>query len=66
MEGEVKGKAEGKVEGKAELLIKQLEAKFGTLHQSYIEQIMRADSDTLSQWGINFIHAQSLEIVFKD
>ena len=65
-EGKAEGKAEGEVTGKAELLIKQLEAKFGVLTQNYVEQILSADSNTLSQWGVNFIHAQSLEAVFKD
>lgn len=65
-EGEVIGEAKGKVEGKAELLIKQLEVKFGILLQNYIERITSADLDKLSQWGINFIHAQSLEAVFED
>ena len=60
------GKAEGKVEGKADLLIKLLEVKFGSLPESYIEKIKVADSDILSQWGINLMHAQLLEAVFKD
>ncbi len=60
------GKAEGKVEGKADLLIKLLEVKFGSLPESYIEKIKVADSDILSQWGINLMHAQLLEAVFKN
>ena len=65
-EGKAEGKVEGKVEGKADLLIKQLEVKFGSLPESYIEKIKVADSDILSQWGINLMHAQLLEAVFKD
>lgn len=64
-EGKAEGKVEGKAEGKAELLINLLEAKFGALSRNYIEQILSADSDTLNQWGINFIHAQSLEEIFE-
>lgn len=51
--------------GEAGLLIRQLKAKFKTLPDKYLERINNADPTTLSEWSINFIHAQSLEEIFE-
>lgn len=65
-EGKAEGQAKGNIEGKATLLIKLLEFKFGILPQNYIDKIVNATADTLDEWGIKMIHAQSLEEIFND
>ncbi len=50
--------------GEAGLLMRLLQAKFDTLPETYVEKIKNADSNTLSQWGINFVKAESLDDIF--
>lgn len=50
--------------GEAGLLMRQLQAKFNTLPETYVEKIKTADTNTLSRWGINFVNAESLDDIF--
>lgn len=58
------GRQEGRQEGEASLLINMLKIKFKNLSDLYVEKINRADVNTLNQWGINLMNAQSLDEVF--
>ncbi len=51
--------------GEANLLTSILKAKFKDLPEAYLKKIDKADADTLNQWAINFVNAQSLDEVFK-
>lgn len=59
------GFEEGMQQGEAHLLLAQLQAKFKTLPESYIEKIRSANANILSQWGVNLVNAQSLDDIFK-
>lgn len=58
------GIEQGIQKGEAGLLMRQLQAKFNTLPETYVEKIKNADSNTLSRWGINFVKAESLDDIF--
>ncbi len=51
--------------GESNMLLRQLEARFGTVPEEYLKQINQAKSEALLQWGLNFIDAKSFEDVFK-
>jgi len=59
------GFEEGMQQGEAHLLTSILKAKFKELPDTYIKKIDTADAETLNQWAINFITAQSLDEIFK-
>jgi hypothetical protein len=52
-------------QGEAHMLANLLKAKFTVLPEEYLEQINRADTNTLNRWGVNFVTAQSLDDIFK-
>lgn len=64
-EGIEQGIEQGIQYGEAHMLLNQLKVKFNDLPESYVERINRADANTLNQWGINLLMAQSLDEVFK-
>ena len=55
----------GKQEGEAEFLAMQIKAKFKEIPAEYQDQINKADTTTLMQWGINVLNANSIADVFK-
>ncbi len=57
--------AKGKQEGESALLLRQLRSRHGELPDWVADKIDRADSATLETWSLRFVHAQSLEEVFK-
>ena len=59
-----KGKAEGKAEGKGDLLLMQLELKFGLLPPKYRSRLKNADVETLLTWGERILFANSISEVF--
>lgn len=63
--GYQKGIEQGVQYGEAHLLMNMLKVKFNDLPEAYVEKINCADANTLNQWGINFVMAQSLDDVFK-
>jgi len=42
-----------------------LESKFGVVAPHYLEQIEKADSDTLLQWGEKVLEANDIEAIFN-
>jgi len=64
-EGMQQGMQQGVQHGEAHLLTSILKVKFKELPDAYVKKISTADADTLNQWAINFINAQSLDEVFK-
>ncbi len=63
-QGAKEGRREGRQEGQAHFLMNMLKAKFNDLSDAYLEKISRADTDTLNKWGVNFVHAKTLDEVF--
>ena len=45
------GLAEGRAEGRAQILLHQLERKFGPLEESQRRKVREADADTLLEWS---------------
>lgn len=63
-EGRAEGKAEGKAEAFTELLLLQLETKFGVLPDTVTTRVRRASSDEVKRWAGCFVTAESLDAVF--
>ena len=57
---------EGKFEGVALVLQSQLQQKFGPLPDWAVARIAQADTETLQQWALNLLRAESIEAVFGD
>jgi len=64
-EGRVEGLAKGMVLGERQMLLSQLEQRFGTVPAGYQKRLKQADSDTLLEWGRRLLSAPSLKDVFK-
>jgi hypothetical protein len=60
-EGEARGQARGEAKGKAELLLRQLSLRFGTLSEAVRDQVLHAPSERLDVWAERGIAVQSLE-----
>jgi flagellar biosynthesis/type III secretory pathway protein FliH len=67
-EGKVEGKAEGKAEGllagKRDLLVQQLEGRFGALPGECVVRIAQATSERLDCWALRLLRAATLADVF--
>jgi predicted transposase/invertase (TIGR01784 family) len=59
------GRVLGRKEGEAELLLRQLERKFGPLDRHTRTRVSKADSKHLLAWGERFATAERLEEVFE-
>ena len=59
-----KGLEQGIEQGEAEVLLRQLERKFGPLDQATIERVRGAGSEKLLLWAERILTAESLEEVF--
>ena len=53
-------------QGEAELLLRQLEWRFGTIDKTVRKRISATDAQTLLIWGERILTAQSVDEVFKD
>lgn len=60
------GEAKGRAEGKAEVLLKLLELKFGTLPEATVTRIRTAPVADLDRWVERVITAATLEAVLAD
>ena len=60
-EGLQKGRQEGRQEGEAQMLLRQLERKFGVLPDSRRQRILKADADTLLVWADRVLSADRWE-----
>jgi hypothetical protein len=62
--GEVSGKAKGIEAGKADLLLRQLRRRFGTLPESAQARVLGASEDQLNEWAETLLDASTLDEVF--
>jgi hypothetical protein len=56
----------GVQQGEATLLTRQLQRKFGTLPSEYRQQVEKADTARLLEWGEQVLVADSLEALFAN
>jgi hypothetical protein len=59
-----KGIAEGAAKGQTNLLARQLEKRFGPLPTAVKKLLERAETETVEQWGLRLLDAQTMEDVF--
>jgi len=61
------GQRQGLQRGQAEMLLRGLKARFGTIDAATQKRIAAANSDLLAHWADRFFaHAESLADVFRD
>ena len=58
------GKAEGRAEGRAEILLRQLEKKFGPLTSEQRSLVSAADEEALLAWADRILVAETLDEIF--
>ena len=59
-----KGQAEGRAEGRAEIVLAQLENRFGPIPTHVMERVRSADPSTLLAWSAALLRARRLEDIF--
>ncbi|MBF0294481.1 MAG: DUF4351 domain-containing protein [Magnetococcales bacterium] len=59
-----KGRLEGLREGKAEMLLDQLQERFGLVPESIQQQVTSAPMDDLNAWARKIFKADSLQAIF--
>ena len=64
-EGRQEGITKGRIEGQAELLLRQLERKFGPLPAELRGRVLGAEAEQLLRWGERVLTAERLEEVFE-
>lgn len=62
--GEIKGKAAGIEAGKADILLRQLRRRFGSLPESVQGRVQCASEDQLNEWAEAVLDASTLDAVF--
>jgi hypothetical protein len=60
------GRKEGRLEGNAEMVLRLLRLKFGSLEPEVEERVRSADADRVQEWGDRVLTAESLQDVFRD
>lgn len=65
-QGIEEGRREGLQEGKMDLLLRQLEWRFGAVSEAISTRVKQADSPTLELWSKRILTAQTIEEVFAD
>ena len=65
-EGRTEGRVEGRVEGQADLLLRQIQRRFGAVDAKTTQRIQTARSKDLETWSLNFVDATTLDEVFRD
>ena len=63
-EGRQEGHQEGRREGEAEMLLRLLRLRFGTLPPDAVARVQGADPETLLHWSERVLMAATLEEVF--
>ncbi|MBF0561424.1 MAG: Rpn family recombination-promoting nuclease/putative transposase [Alphaproteobacteria bacterium] len=58
------GEEKGRTEGKAEMLLRQLPMRFGSVPPEIEERVRTATSDQLNEWSVRMMTAHSLADVF--
>jgi len=61
-----RGRIEGRVEGQADLLLRQIQRRFGAMDETTARRIRTARSQDLETWSLNFVDAATLDDVFRD
>ncbi|WP_448151902.1 Rpn family recombination-promoting nuclease/putative transposase [Castellaniella caeni] len=64
--GQAEGRIEGRVEGQAELLLLQIERRFGPVAGDVTQRVRCAQAKDLETWSLNFVDAATLDDVFGD
>jgi predicted transposase YdaD len=64
-EGLELGRQEGRRQGEAELLLRQLRRKFGSVPRKIQTRLRNAQPEQLLEWGERLITANSLDEVFQ-
>ena len=60
------GLKEGRLLGEANLVLRQLERRFGPLPDALETRVRSAGDDDLERWSLRILDATSLEEVFRD
>jgi predicted transposase YdaD len=63
-EGRAEGRTEGRTEGQADLLLRQLEKRFGPLPQATVARVRQGGSRDLERWADAVLTASTLAAVF--
>ncbi|MBK5938148.1 Rpn family recombination-promoting nuclease/putative transposase [Halochromatium roseum] len=63
-QGREQGIAQGREQGKAEMLLRQMERKFGPTDARLRQQIQEADAETLLEWSDRILTAETPGAVF--
>ena len=63
-QGREEGWEGGRKEGESNILLKQLELKFGKLSAEERKRVQSADSETLLKWGERILTADAIDDVF--
>jgi predicted transposase YdaD len=63
-QGKAEGEAEGEVKGRAEVLLRQLTARFGPLPADVASRVRAASLEALDHWALRILDASSLAEVF--
>ncbi|MBF0427399.1 MAG: DUF4351 domain-containing protein, partial [Magnetococcales bacterium] len=63
-DGEQKGEQKGRQEGKAEMLLDQLQERFGLLPDPVQKQVTSASLDDINAWARKIFKADSLQAIF--
>ena len=66
VEGREEGREEGRAKGQADLLLRQIERRFGPVPEAVTQRVRTAPVEQLELWALNFVDAPSLEAVFRD
>ncbi len=61
----MKGRTEGRAEGRAEIILAQLEERFGPIPRATVKRVRSADPEALKAWAKALIHARDLDCVFR-
>jgi hypothetical protein len=56
--------AKGEAKGQTNLLARQLEKRFGPLPTAVKKLLERAETETVEQWGLRLLDAETMEDVF--
>jgi len=64
-QGLQEGREEGRKEGQGNILLKQLEFKFGQLSLKDRQRVRAADSETLLKWGERILTATTMDQIFS-
>ncbi|MBF0180463.1 MAG: Rpn family recombination-promoting nuclease/putative transposase [Magnetococcales bacterium] len=62
--GRLEGKKEGIAEGKAEMLLRQMQRRFGILPEDVAKRVASAHAEQLDAWSDNILDADSVQAVF--